>query len=126
MIENLKLPIPEYIDTKLLKEYMNYQCNPLDYFNRLYGVNYVNNPKQIRRALCNLEQLVGAYKQGKVKDISLNKQKIKVDDKYTYEQQEDYWVLIEQTTTLSKGMQKKYKDDGFIAFIKDTKQIEIL
>jgi hypothetical protein len=67
--ENLKLPIPDNIDQDLFLEYVE-RRNYLDeggvfrYFIKIYNVEYVENPKQIRRAIVNMDQIFYLYKSG--------------------------------------------------------------
>lgn len=99
--ENLKLPIPENIDMIKFNEYKQKretnQLNPqiiFNYFLYFFGGNWAkDNPKQIRRAFVNMDDLYFTYKD---KKISVGDKRT-LKDKYLYELQYDgSWVLIEQ------------------------------
>lgn len=60
--KELRMPIPDNVDIALLEEYMfNPKMDLFSYFCKLYDVTFVKNPKNLQRAIMNMEQLVGAY-----------------------------------------------------------------
>jgi len=77
--EDLRIPIPEELDEQLVTEYVNArdtnsinQMSVFDYFNKIYKVQYIFNPKQLRRAIVNMDKIYYDFKHGYIifnKDI---------------------------------------------------------
>lgn len=66
--ENLKLPLPE-IEEALFLQYVEARpslngSQSFYWFQRLYNTSYVENPKQIRRAITNLDNLFYEWRNG--------------------------------------------------------------
>ncbi len=98
-LKNLILDLPNDIDREKFYEYKTLrESNKLSdddvfkYFIYFYNVEYVYNPKQIRRSYINMDSLYMNYKN----DTSFYARKIKLNSEYTYIQNfSNEWILID-------------------------------
>lgn len=128
--EDLKLPIPDDVNPELMSKYIqmrdDHQLNPsiiFIYFKEIYKGDWVFNPKQVRRAMINMDILYYHFK--KQRSVP-NEGVITIDNKYTYEQNsEGLWILINQKGVLKKGMKKVYENWEFRGLIREAKDIII-